>query len=87
MYPTQCIEQHPILWRGDIEAGHACPVYLMPEFDHYFTAWVMFEKGVLPIEGGWTQQPNHWIQAIETIGGQMARWQREQLIQRQAEQD
>ena len=48
------MSSEPQLWRvGDVEPGSECPVLLIRAFEHYFLAWHMSEKGMLPHAGGW----------------------------------
>lgn len=76
------------MWRvDDIDEGLECPVYLMNQYSHYFTGWRMLERNALPRSGGWEEQACHWIQALEIIGGELSRWQREQLEKRRTKQN
>lgn len=42
-------------------------------------ARAMLEKGLLPVAGGWAEQPYHWVQALEIIGAQVAQVERERI--------
>ena len=79
MYPAQCVEPEPIQWRDEIEEGRECPVYLAGQYRELILARAMLEKGFLPAAGGWTEQPYHWVQALEIIGVQVAKVERERL--------
>lgn len=52
---------------------------LAGQYRNLMLARAMLDKGVLPCSGGWTEQPYHWVQALEIIGGQVAQVERERL--------
>lgn len=52
---------------------------LAHERAEYFFAYDLFEKGVMPETGGWTQQAAHWIEAFRVIRGVVAQVRAEQL--------
>lgn len=60
-------------------------MYLGREFEEFFLAWSMLEKGFLPHAGGWAEQWHVWIQAFEVIGAAVARVQREHRERLEAE--
>lgn len=56
------------MWRqGDVEEDTVCPVFLIQDYDEYFFAWTLFNKGVMPESGGWEEQAYHWIAAFRII--------------------
>lgn len=69
------------MWRDDVdeEGGTVCPVFLGKEFEQFFFAWNLLEKGLLPKPGGWNDQPAYWIQAFQIIGPIVAQEQRNRI--------
>jgi hypothetical protein len=54
-------------------------VYLAGQYRDLMLARSMLEKGFLPVAGGWSEQPYHWVQALEVIGAQVAQVERERI--------
>ncbi len=54
-------------------------MYLAGQYRPLLLARTMFEKGFLPAPGAWTEQPYHWIQALEVIDAQVAQVERERI--------
>lgn len=54
-------------------------MYLAIQYRDLFLARAMLEKGLLPVTGGWAEQPYHWVQALEVIGAQAAQVERERI--------
>lgn len=73
------MEPEPIVWRDEIEEERECPVYLALHYKDVLTVHAMAEKGFLPVAGGWSEQPYYWIQALEVIGAQVAKVERERI--------
>jgi hypothetical protein len=73
------VEPEPISWRDEIEEGCECPVYLALAYRELMFARAMLEKGLLPLAGGWAEQPYYWVQAMEVIGAQAAQVERERI--------
>ena len=83
VFPRECVEPEPIVWRDDVDdaGGTECPVFLGREFEKFFFAWNLVEKGILPAAGGWGDQPYYWIQAFQVIGPIVAQAERERIEQ------
>ena len=73
------MEPEPIAWRDEIDEERECPVYLALQYKDVLFMRAMAEKGLLPVAGGWREQPNYWIQALEVIGAQVANVERERM--------
>jgi len=75
------VEPEPIQWRDDLDdvEGTECPVFIRQNYQEIFLAWDMLDKGVPPAAGGWAQQPYHWIQALQAIGPEIIRAERERI--------
>ncbi len=54
-------------------------MFLALQYQDLMLARAMLEQGLLPIAGGWAEQPYHWIQALNVIGAQVARVERERI--------
>lgn len=54
-------------------------MFLAGQYRDLMQARSMLEKGLLPVAGGWAEQPYHWIQALEVIGAQAAQVERERM--------
>lgn len=83
------MEDEAIEWRNALAPTRECPVLLAREATDLFLAFSMFEKGLLPDPGTWTQQSNYWIQAFRVIGASVSEQHRvrREALQREAEQD
>jgi hypothetical protein len=83
-YPVRCVSEDPAeVWRDDVpdDGGAECPVYLGREFEAFFLAWTMKEKSLLPVTGGWAEQPFYYVQAFEILDAAVGRAQRDRLRQ------
>lgn len=54
-------------------------MYLAGQYRDLMLARAMLEKGLLPASGGWSEQPYHWVQALQVIGAQVAQVERERI--------
>lgn len=54
---------------------HRCPFSMLDRVHHDVCRAVgMHEAGILPFEGGWYQQSATFIDALELVSGELARY-------------
>lgn len=78
--PHACVSDEPQLWRtAEVHEGNECSVLLVNECHEFFTGWSLLEMNQLPEDGGWTEQPNYWIEAFDIIGPEVRRYQLDKM--------
>lgn len=55
------------------EDVYRCPVFAFAEVIEFMTPYGLYQKGYLPEAGGWTNQPNVFIEACVYLDDQIAR--------------
>jgi len=65
--PTNCKDEEPIVWNGQVEESVHCPVLSIPEFTDEFEAFYFFGKNLLPYSGGYREQPARLITGLRVI--------------------
>lgn len=75
-------KDYPIIGRWTLYemSFNRCPLsYLTNQVDRWITAYVMFEKGILPQEGGWLSQSNKFIEVIGFISSKINKYNKEMV--------
>ena len=54
-------------------------MYLALDCKDGLLAHAMAQKGLLPMAGGWCEQPYHWIQVLDVIGAVAGKVERERI--------
>jgi len=66
-------------WVGG-ERVFQCPMSLVHEESWaLIKAYNFFEKGMLPNEGGWINQPNDYIQAMMILDNEFNKWRNKEV--------